>query len=91
MNIDSMLLQFCKPVGRVHVDDMFFSGPDPIVTCTNGLISASFSRITDPNLEEKHVSINMTYSGTCGMVKENTTDFITIRVPFDECGTNATV
>lgn len=73
-----------------EMDNSAPARPDPIVTCTNGLISASFSRITDPNLEEKHVSINMTYSGTCGMVKENTTDFITIRVPFDECGTNAT-
>ena len=61
------------------------------MSCSNGMISASFSTITDPYLQPRHLSVNMSYTGPCGVEITNTTDFITISVPFDECGTQATV
>ena len=61
------------------------------MNCTDGRISASFSTITDPHLEPKHLSVNVSYTGACSEEKTNSTDFITISVPFDECGTQATV
>lgn len=60
------------------------------MNCTDGRISASFSTITDPHLEPKHLSVNVSYTGACSEEKTNSTDFITISVPFDECGTQAT-
>ena len=73
------------------ISETLFIGPEPVMKCTDGRISASFSTITDPHLNAKHLSVNTTYTGPCNERITNSTDFITISVPFDECGTNASV
>ncbi|XP_052788727.1 mucin-2-like [Mya arenaria] len=63
--------------------------PEPILECTDGLLRASFDRSRDKNLETKHLEVALTYTGPCNVVKEATTQFITIAIPFDECGTQS--
>ncbi|KAL5011431.1 hypothetical protein ScPMuIL_009982 [Solemya velum] len=61
--------------------------PVPLLTCENQRLSASFSRRRDPFLEEKHLTIGKTYNGSCGVKTSNTSRYITIHIPFQECGT----
>ncbi|KAL4218943.1 Zona pellucida-like domain [Mactra antiquata] len=64
--------------------------PRPVLECTDGYLSAGFSRTRDPYLEEKHLSVATLTSGACNVVKETDDNFVTIRIPFDECGTERT-
>ena len=59
--------------------------------CTGGQLTASFSRARDPYLGMKHLSVALDFTGACNVRKSNDTQYISISVPFDECGTQLTV
>ncbi|XP_062622027.1 deleted in malignant brain tumors 1 protein-like [Saccostrea cucullata] len=61
--------------------------PIPILECSNGRIRASFSRQHDRNLEEKFLSIFNQTNGVCNVIKTTDTNYVSISIPFDECGT----
>jgi hypothetical protein len=69
----------------------FTIGPEPLLDCTNGLLSSSFARSRDEFLDEKHLSVALTYTGPCNVVKTKDDDYVTIQIPFDECGTQRSV
>ncbi|XP_059149668.1 deleted in malignant brain tumors 1 protein-like [Physella acuta] len=60
--------------------------PVPILTCGQGLLAAQFSRIQDPNLEEKHLSI-LSQPNCTDATKSTTTNYVSITVPVEKCGT----
>lgn len=71
----------------VDMDNSPPSRPQPLLECTNGLLTASFSRQRDPYLEEKHLSVALNFTGPCNTQLKTDNDFVSISIPFDECGT----
>lgn len=63
--------------------------PIPTLECDNGNIKALFSRANDKNLEEKFITIFEPVPGAvCNLQKSKDANFVSISIPFDECGTN---
>lgn len=63
--------------------------PIPTLECENGLIKALFSRANDKELEEKFITIFDPVPGAvCNLQKSKDANFVSISIPFDECGTN---
>ncbi|KAK3593700.1 hypothetical protein CHS0354_013595 [Potamilus streckersoni] len=77
-------------VSCVRLNYTLPTAPVPILQCVNNRMNASFSRIRDPYLEEKHLTLSLPYNGTCGMSKSTDLNYVTISIPFDQCGTMAT-
>ncbi|XP_067661710.1 uncharacterized protein [Haliotis asinina] len=61
--------------------------PVPVLDCREGYLIAAFSRIQDPNLEEKHLTI---LNSTCVPIRSHDNNTVVIRIPFSGCGTNVT-
>ena len=64
------------------------TAPSPILQCREGDLIALFNKSRDPNLEPKHLSVaNLTQP--CSKFSTDDTDpqFISARIPFDDCGT----
>ncbi|XP_061184939.1 deleted in malignant brain tumors 1 protein-like [Saccostrea echinata] len=64
--------------------------PTPTLDCSDGHIKASFSRKDDRYLEEKFLWIFNQTSGPCYPIKATGANFVSISIPFDECGTLTT-
>ncbi|XP_062622021.1 deleted in malignant brain tumors 1 protein-like [Saccostrea cucullata] len=64
--------------------------PIPTLECANGQIKALFSLQNDKNLEEKFLTIFNQTTGVCNLVKSTDANFVSISIPFDECGTRVT-
>ncbi|KAH9507493.1 Deleted in malignant brain tumors 1 protein, partial [Bulinus truncatus] len=60
--------------------------PVPLLSCGQGQMKAQFSRASDRNLEEKHLSV-LNQSNCTDVTKSTTTDYVTITIPVDKCGT----
>lgn len=70
----------------------YYSAPIPTLECDNGNIKALFSRANDKNLEEKFITIFEPVPGAvCNLQKSTDANFVSISIPFDECGTNVNV
>lgn len=65
--------------------------PVPDLECSGGKFYARFSRIRDPNLEAKHLSIFYPYSGPCQNETVTTATTVTIIISYSGCGTKTTV
>ncbi|XP_052091441.1 deleted in malignant brain tumors 1 protein-like [Mytilus californianus] len=63
------------------------TAPIPEMSCANGNFNIQFSRIQDPHLEERHLTIYHPYNGPCNMAKQTFTTFITVTIPYKDCGT----
>ncbi|XP_076093133.1 uncharacterized protein LOC143064284 [Mytilus galloprovincialis] len=63
------------------------TAPIPDLFCADGKFNIQFSRIQDPFLEERHLSIYHPYTGSCNMRKNTSTNYITVTIPYKECGT----
>lgn len=71
----------------VELDNRPPSRPEPLLDCSNGMLSASFAKSRDAFLEEKHLVPALNYTGPCNFVRDSDEDFVSISIPFDECGT----
>ncbi|KAL3872000.1 hypothetical protein ACJMK2_040119 [Sinanodonta woodiana] len=77
-------------VSCVRLNYTLPAAPVPILQCISNRMNASFSRLRDPYLEEKHLTLSLPYNGTCGLSKSTDLNYVTISIPFDQCGTQAT-
>lgn len=74
----------------VKLDNAQPVAPVPELECSGGKFYARFSRIQDPKLEAKHLSILYPYTGQCYLDKSTNNDSVTITIPYSQCGTNTT-
>ncbi|KAK3088064.1 hypothetical protein FSP39_014197 [Pinctada imbricata] len=73
-------------VSCVQLDESAPDPPVPVLECDNGLLSASFSRLENTDLEEKHINV---FSEACADATKTTDpNYVIIRIPFDKCSTN---
>lgn len=73
------------------ISHLFISAPIPILQCLDGKLLALFNKSWDPNLEEKFLTIADPYTGDCRVAKDSSGDFVSIEIPFQQCGTKVTV
>ncbi|KAK3804433.1 hypothetical protein RRG08_021017 [Elysia crispata] len=65
--------------------------PIPILLCREGLMIAQFSLTQDEKLEEKHLIVYTSSGAECpDVIKSSDTNFVTIQIPVDKCGTRNT-
>ncbi|XP_005100727.2 deleted in malignant brain tumors 1 protein [Aplysia californica] len=60
--------------------------PVPDLQCANGLLVATFSRISDPDLEAKHITV-FSDPACADVSKDTTTTAVSISIPVNKCGT----
>ncbi|XP_052091440.1 deleted in malignant brain tumors 1 protein-like [Mytilus californianus] len=71
----------------IKLQDTRLAAPIPDLYCADGKFNIQFSRIQDPYLKEEHLSIFSSYIGPCNMKMKNSTNFITVTIPYTDCGT----
>ena len=87
--IDSIYRKMCVQ----HVQDALTcccmsTAPSPILQCRDGDLIALFNKSRDPNLETKHLSVaNRTQACPAFTTDDSDAQFISARIPFDDCDT----
>ncbi|XP_071156619.1 uncharacterized protein [Mytilus edulis] len=85
-NCDAIQQEYAS-VTCVPLINTRLTAPIPDLICADGNFNIQFSRIQDPNLEERHLTIYHPYNGPCNMAKQTSTNIITVTIPYKDCGT----
>jgi len=75
----------------MFIHNLIIPAPVPLLQCDNEMFTVSFSLSYDASLEPKHLSIFHPYTGQCRLDKTKETNYVVMKIPFTDCGTNETV
>ncbi|XP_063422569.1 deleted in malignant brain tumors 1 protein-like [Mytilus trossulus] len=85
-NCDAVQQEYAS-VTCVPLVNTRLTAPIPELICTDGNFNIQFSRIQDPHLEVRHLTIYHPYNGPCNIAKQTSTNIITVTIPYKDCGT----